>query len=160
MKTLQIPFLTCMLIFIGMSLTSCKQDTTEQQFKKLSWLNGKWLRTNPQPGQSGYETWSNVSATKLTGQGVTLEGNETVFVEQLELSIKDNEIFYIVSVTGEPKPVYFRMTSIAEDAFVCENPTHDFPKKISYTRNGNRIKAVISGDGKSVAYDFEKEVAK
>lgn len=158
MKTLQIPFFSFLILFIGMSFTSCHQETTDQKFKKLNWLNGKWTRTNAKQGQSGYETWSNVSDTKLTGQGVTLEGNETVFVEQLELSIKDNEIFYIVRVTGEPKPVYFKMTSIDKDAFVCENPTHDFPKKISYNRNGNKIKAIISGDGKSVVYDFEKNI--
>ncbi len=157
MKTLKISFFSCLILFIGMSCTSCQQETITQKFKKLSWLNGKWERTNAKAGQSGYETWSAVSETKLTGQGVTLAGKETVFVEQLELSIKDNEIFYIVSVTGEPKPVYFKMTSIEKDSFVCENPEHDFPKKISYTRNGNKIKAIISGDGKSVVYDFEKK---
>ena len=68
--------------------------------------------------------------------------------------MKGNDIFYVVTVTGETKPVFFRLTAIADDGFTCENPKHDFPKKITYSLSGNHAKAVISGDGKSVDYIF------
>jgi len=130
------------------------QESNQQKFKKLEWLVGKWIRTNPQPGESGYETWSKASAFKLTGKGVTQKGKKTIFIENLEFSIKGNDIFYVVMVTGEKQPTYFKLTELSNDGFTCENPQHDFPKKISYKRNGKNIKAVISGNGQSIDYNF------
>jgi hypothetical protein len=130
------------------------QETNEQKFKKLQWLTGKWVRTNSSVGQSGYETWKKVSDLKLSGKGITLKGKEVIFTENLELIVKENDIFYVVTVSGEPKPVYFKLTAITDHGFTCENPKHDFPKKIAYSRSGNHVKAVISGDGKSVDYIF------
>ena len=146
-----------LLLIISLLLllhVSHAQESNKQKFKKLEWLTGKWVRTNSSAGQSGYETWTKVSELKLSGKGVTLKGKEVIFTENLELIVKGNDIFYVVTVTGETKPVFFRLTAIADDGFTCENPKHDFPKKITYSLSGNHAKAVISGDGKSVDYIF------
>ena len=133
------------------------QESNKQKFKKLEWLAGKWVRTNSGAGQSGYETWENVSDLKLSGQGVTLKGKEVIFSENLEVIEKGNDIFYVVTASGEKESVYFRLTEINDNGFTCENPKHDFPKKITYTRNGNHVKAVISGNGKSVDFVFVRQ---
>jgi len=133
------------------------QESNKQKFKKLEWLTGKWIRTNSSAGQSGYETWNKVSDLKLSGKGITLKGKEVIFTENLVLTVKGNDIFYVVTVSGETKPVYFKLTAITDNGFTCENPKHDFPKKITYSRSGNHVKAVISADGKSVDYNFIRE---
>ncbi|RZJ85327.1 MAG: hypothetical protein EOO20_20215 [Chryseobacterium sp.] len=130
------------------------QETTEQKFKMVAWLVGKWNRTNPKQGESGYETWTKVSSSRLTGKGVTMKGDQVVFLEHLEFIVKGADIFYVVSLGGQSKPVYFKLTAVDKDSFSCENPTHDFPKVISYKRTGDQVKAVISGDGKSIDYNF------
>jgi len=137
--------------------TSNGQESTKQKFKKLEWLVAKWDRTNSKAGHSGYETWSKVSDLQLIGKGVTLKGNEIIFVEKLELIVKGSDIFYVVTVTDEEKPVYFKLTAINNNGFTCENPEHDFPKKITYSRSGKNVKAVISGNGKRVDYIFVRE---
>lgn len=156
MKIQRLPLIISVLVILGLSNAACGQESTAQKFKKLEWLVGNWQRTNSKPGQSGYENWSKVSDTKLTGKGVTLKGKKTIFVEQLELSIKDGNIYYSVIVTGEPKPVHFKLTAVSKNAFVCENPEHDFPKKIAYTRNGKTAKAVVSGNGQTLDYEFTR----
>jgi hypothetical protein len=133
------------------------QESNKQKFKKLEWLTGKWIRTNSSAGQSGYETWNSVSDLKLSGKGITLKGKEVIFTENLELIVKGNDIFYVVTVSGDTEPVYFKLTAITDHDFTCENPKHDFPKKITYSRSGNHVNAVISGDGKSVDYNFVRE---
>jgi hypothetical protein len=135
------------------------QESNKQKFKKLEWLTGKWTRTNAEIGQSGYETWAKVSDLKLSGKGVTFKGKEVIFVENLEFIVKGTDIFYMVIVTGEKKPVYFKLTALSNDGFTCENPEHDFPKKITYRRSGNNVKAVISGNGQSVDYIFVRALA-
>jgi len=133
------------------------QPKQNPEFNKLKWLTGTWIRTGLKAGQTGTETWSVTSATKLTGKGITMRGADTTVVEKLSLIVMDNDIFYVADVTGNPKPVFFKMTSITADSFVCENPQHDFPKKIAYTRVDGGIHATISGDGKSVDYNFVKD---
>lgn len=156
MSTKNLILVTSLLLLVH---TSNAQESNKQKFKKLEWLTGKWIRTNSEAGQSGYETWAKVSDSKLSGKGVTIKGKEVIFVENLEFIVKGTDIFYKVVVTGEKKPVYFKLTALSNDGFTCENPEHDFPKKITYRRNGNNVKAVISGNGQSVDYIFVRAAA-
>lgn len=144
------------IVFVLTGSTLYAQRNAKQDFKKLKWLTGNWKRIDAGPGKSGTETWSATSATALQGSGLTLKGKDTVSVEKLSLMIKGNDIFYVADVTGNPKPVYFKMTVITADGFVCENSQHDFPKKISYKLVGDKINASISGNGKTISYNFVK----
>lgn len=155
MSTKKLLLIISLLLFVADA--SNAQESNKQKFKKLEWLTGTWNRTNAEAGQSGYETWAKVSDLKLSGKGVTLKGKKTIFVENLEFIVMGTDIFYKVVVTGEKKPVYFKLTALSNDGFTCENPKHDFPKKITYTHNGNKAKAVISGNGQSIDYLFVRE---
>jgi len=155
MRHQRIPLIIILLLFTIFANTASAQQSVSEKFKQLEWLRGKWNRTNAKPGESGYEVWSAAKNNGMFGKGVTLKGEEPVFIEELELSIKGEDIYYMVRVPDEVAPIPFKLTSISKDAFTCENPEHDFPKKIAYTRNGKKAKAVISGDGKSIDYDFE-----
>lgn len=135
-------------------LTSCYSQSND--LKKLSWLAGTWERTNTKPGRTGFEVWTAVSSTEWKGIGVSLTGTDTTFVEKLRLVVKDGATYYAADVPENKKEVLFRFTEFTGSGFVCENPAHDFPKKIVYQRDGDRLKAVISGDGKSVEYFFVK----
>ena len=140
-----------LILFTG---SAYSQEKTKQDFKRLKWLAGNWTRTNNKQGQTGEETWKITSSSKLTGKSFTLKGTDTVFIEHTTLQVKANGIFYIVIAPGDPKPTSFKITSLTDNSFVCENPEHDFPKKITYQLKGNHIKATISGDGKSIDFFF------
>ncbi|HMI01185.1 MAG TPA: DUF6265 family protein [Pedobacter sp.] len=134
------------------------QEKIQKDFKKLEWLQGRWERINSKPGQTGIETWAIVSPEKLTGTGLTMKGTDTLFLEKLELVIKDGYIYYVADVEGNPAPVLFKFTEITNDSFICENPLNDFPKKIAYRLQDKKLKATISGGGKSIAYDFVRKL--
>lgn len=133
------------------------QQTNKEKFKKLEWLIGKWTRTNPNAGQSGYETWTKLSDSKLSGKGGTMKGKKVVFTETLEFLIIGPDIFYTVIISGDKKLVRFKLTELSDTGFSCENLAHDFPKKIAYSRKGTNLKAVISGDGQSMDYIFVRD---
>jgi len=130
--------------------------TTNPDFKKLDWLEGTWTRLEMKPGRTGYESWQKISTTEWNGSGVNMQGTDTSFVEKLKLVIKDEVIYYVADIAENKEPVYFKLTTITDNGFVGENPQHDFPKKIAYHNEGNKLKATISGDGKSMDYFFEK----
>lgn len=124
---------------------------------KLGWLEGTWHRTdNVKSGSTSHERWVKLNDKEWKGYGVTMQGNDTTFLEKITILIKDGNLFYVADVPENNQPVYFKFTDIRESSFVCENPNHDFPKKISYHVNGTKLTAQISGNGKTIVYTFER----
>lgn len=150
-------FIQLLMIFI-FSNGCLNAQLTTRDFSKLQWLVGEWNRTNVKPGTSGIEKWVKNSDSELQGWGITIKGNDTVFTEKTKLIVKDNNIFYVADVTGNKGAVYFKLTSITEHSFTCENPEHDFPKQISYLNEGAHLKATISDNKKSIDYLFERKL--
>jgi len=144
-----------LILFIA-ATTAYGQNTTND-LKKLDWLNGTWTRTNPKAGRSGYETWKATSSTTMTGKGIMMKGADTTFIEKIRIELKDGQIFYVADVPENKGEVWFAFTELTANGFVCENPKHDFPKKISYEVDGKNLKATISGDGKAIDYLFVKQ---
>ena len=90
---------------------------------------------------------------------VVVNHKDTVFFESILLEQKNNELFYTVSVKDQNKeaPVSFKLTSLSPNQLVFENPTHDFPTRITYLKiSENSIAASISGliDGKEKIEQF------
>jgi hypothetical protein len=144
------------ILIVCLSNTKGQSQKIINDFAKLAWLEGTWNRTNVKPGRNGNEHWTKMSETELNGLGLTMKGQDTVSLEKLKLMIKDANIFYVADVPENKGPVYFRLTEVSETSFSCENPDHDFPKKIIYQRDGKKLKATISGNGRSIDYFFEK----
>lgn len=139
-------------------VTYAQTDNTKSDFEKLRWLTGSWNQTNiTKPGKALIEQWINSGDYELSGHATTTQNGDTVYVERITLLIKENAIYYVADVPQNNQPVYFKLTSVDTDGFVCENPEHDFPKKITYTRTGNQLQATISGNGKAVDYRYQKQ---
>jgi len=130
---------------------------TANDFAKLQWLVGEWKRTNATPGTSGLERWVSNSSVELQGLGITMKGSDTAFIEKTKLLIKDDHIYYVADVAENNEPIYFKLVYITQNEFTCENFAHDFPKKITYARDNNFLKATISGEGKSIDYFFVRK---
>jgi hypothetical protein len=147
-----------LIILVLISDLAVTQNLTrEQELKKLSWLEGTWNRTNVKIRSSASERWVKTDQGDFQGWGVTMSGSDTSFVEKLKIIIKDNEVYYVADVPDNKELTYFKFIELTATGFICENPEHDFPKKISYQLNGSKLKATISGNGKSIDYFFERK---
>ena len=146
-------FIIIMLV-VGHALAQTPSQKALDKFKKIKWLEGTWSRTNVKTGQSGHERWSKTAPFELRGYGVTMKGTDTLFTEKLRIVARENDLMYVADVPENEKPAYFKLTKITDMGFVCENPEHDFPKKIAYQREGNKLKATISGNGKAMDFLF------
>ena len=134
-------------------LLSCGLNS--QKSTDFDWLIGKWERENVRPGRTAFEIWER-EGELLSGIGVTLEGTDTVFVEKLSIISKEGQFYYVADVTANTAPTLFKISDYNADGFVSENPEHDFPKKIMYTLDGNKMLATISGDGKEIPFAFKR----
>ncbi|HET9052684.1 MAG TPA: DUF6265 family protein [Cyclobacteriaceae bacterium] len=145
-------------IILPAMLRAQNKDANKTDFEKLSWLAGTWNQTNiTKSGKALTEHWTNSGNYEMNGQAITTQNGDTVYVERITLLVKDETIYYVADVPQNKQPVYFRLTSITANGFVCENPAHDFPKKITYTLTGNQLNATVSGNGKTIHYHYQKK---
>ncbi|MEM9390329.1 MAG: hypothetical protein AAGA02_07645 [Bacteroidota bacterium] len=141
-------------MFMLLSLISFGQATNAtHQIDKLSWLCKTWERTNVKIGRRAYETWER-EGDSLKGVGITLQGSDTVFIEELSIAVRNNDLYYGSVVAHNPGPVYFKIDITGARSFKSSNPKHDFPKEIMYELNDRDLTVIISGDGKKVPFKF------
>lgn len=146
------------LVCTPLVLSAQNKGGINAEFEKLYWLPGEWHQTNiAKPGKALVEQWTKSGDFEMKGQATTTQNGDTVYIERITMLIKDNSIYYVADVPQNKHPVYFKLTSITAQGFVCENPEHDFPKRITYELSGNQLKATISGNGKSFDYLYLKK---
>ncbi len=137
----KILFLTLgIIVFCGWA-TRQKKD-----IRKATWLIGTW--ENKKQRGSIYETWVKISDTELSGKSYILKNKDTIIFETVRLVKEQDNLFYIPTVNNQNNhlPVRFVLTTISDTVLIFENPQHDFPQRISYTRIGSdSLVAEISG---------------
>ena len=137
---------TTLAFFALLTGMACSRTAAPMDdFEKLAWLTGHWERVGLKNGRSAHERWEKVSGKEMRGWGVSLQGADTAFVEKLRITTKDGNLYYVAEVPENPAPVHFRFTSLSGAGFTCENPGHDFPKKIQYQLLGDTLKANLTG---------------
>ncbi|PCJ64987.1 MAG: hypothetical protein COA58_12000 [Bacteroidetes bacterium] len=141
-------------------LISCSQSAQNQIQEKteptMDWLLGDWVRTNGQPGEHTFEHWSKTNEGFICN-AFTIVNEDTVFQERIDVYLSDNIWQYKVSGPNDTA-VIFSATSISDSNFICENLKHDFPKIITYDKDGDCIAATISdGSTKEILFRYERE---
>ena len=127
------------------------------QIEKADWLIGSWGNTTKEGILT--ETWTAQNDSILKGESYFVTGKDTVFSEKISLEQKGDSLFYIpiVKNQNEGKPVSFKLTAATDSQLVFENPKHDFPQKVTYTKVAtDSLVAEISGikDGKPSTESF------
>jgi len=116
------------------------------ELNKAAWLIGTW--ENKTARGSMYETWGKLSDVEFSGKSYVLKERDTIVFETIRLVEEQGSLFYIpvVKKQNEGLPVRFALKTISETALVFENPQHDFPQRIAYTKiNADSLVAEISG---------------
>jgi len=115
-------------------------------------LLGKWVQREGEKWAD--ETWSGsaegLRGTSRAGSGETVRSRESLTIER-----RGGGIVLIAQPDGA-QPVEFAM--VAHDATSVEfaNPAHDYPQRIRYWREGDRLRAEISliGGGQAVGWSY------
>jgi len=132
-----------------------EKDTPDLDF---DWLLGDWIRTNEDRDKDTYESWERVDAFAYHGFGFTLSKSDTVWQENIMLLKTEEGWTFEVTGKGDSAPTIFKLTDRSKDSFVSQNPEHDFPTQIKYFKSGEALKAIISGDGIEIPFDFERMI--
>lgn len=111
----------------------------------FGWISGCWQADNG----ATREIWTESYDGLVFGHSVTRRDGNVDFFEDLRIETDGERSVYIASPGGK-NPVAFAMTSKTATSATFENPSHDYPQKITYSRSGNRLTATTSLiDGKN-----------
>lgn len=114
--------------------------------QKAEWLIGTW--ENKTKKGSIYETWTKADNNELLGKSYTVKDKDTIIFENIRLVQENEKLFYTPTVNNQNDglPVRFAAKTISANQLVFENPEHDFPQIITYTKiTSDSLIAEISG---------------
>jgi hypothetical protein len=110
--------------------------------KDVAWMAGCWEFTRN--NRHVVEHWLPLEGDTLIGVSRTVAGGRTTEYEFLLIRSGANGLEYVAKPSKQPETI-FTATRVTATEAVFENPAHDFPKKIEYTRNGDALTAAIEG---------------
>ncbi|MCI9846914.1 DUF6265 family protein [Flavobacterium pectinovorum] len=147
------------LIALIITFVSCqKKETVEKdKIKKADWLIGNWENISPDGVLT--ENWEKVNDSTFSAASYFIKGKDTIHSENIVLAQLGETLTYKATVKGQnnDKPVSFPSISESDKQLVFENPKHDYPQKITYTKGANNtLTAEITGklNGKQTTERF------
>jgi Domain of unknown function (DUF6265) len=127
----------------ALALLLSAQAAPERNVSDLAWMSGRWLANDN--GRWTEEQWSEPRAGTMMGYSWSGEGASVREYEYLRLqSGEDDEIVYLAQPGGQPAAIGFYLAQAEGTSATFENPTHDFPQRIRYVRDGDTMVATIS----------------
>jgi len=137
----------------GLSFVLAAAAGAAEPAPDLSWLSGYWLSCDG--GREVAETWSVPRNGHLLGSTVTVRG-ERVSYELSRIGPGDDGTLRFFAQPSGQAPAEFPLVESGAGSAAFENPSHDFPQRILYRREGDRLRARIEGtiDGASRSVEW------
>lgn len=106
-----------------------------------TFMTGHWRTTSPVLVE---EHWTSAEGDVMVGLGRTVPASGRTKFEFLRITRDGGKLTYIAMPSGKQETP-FPMKEITETRVVFENPDHDYPRRITYWRDGEQLCARIEG---------------
>lgn len=129
----------------------------------LSWLSGAWV-TEPASGapagsERTIEVWSPPDGGSMVGMSRTTKGGTTTFFESMRIEARGEKTVLVALPKGQAQAEFVLAEGASSStSAVFENPKHDFPKTITYRREGEVLIATIEGGGPASQWKYRRAV--
>lgn len=121
-----------------LALTLLAAGPADLAFMKGAWEGGR-------PGMKFEERWTEEAGGLMLGLSRTVKGEKAIGFEFLRIEFRAEGIFYVAQPGGRPK-TEFKLTASDGKSATFENPAHDHPKMIRYTRTDDgSLRADLDG---------------
>ena len=113
----------------------------------VAWIAATWMS---EPAATGgavtEERWTPPAGGSMIGISRTMRGGGMSAYEFLCIVERDGSLVYNAMPNGRAPATEFVLTSFTKDSATFENPAHDYPKTIKYTRRPDgALETAISG---------------
>lgn len=145
-------------IFLLIIVLSCKSNhsTIKKQFQQCYQMIGTWQSFSND--EQSIERWVLQNDSTMIGENWTINQEDTIFHEQIQLAIRNGKILYqpIVDDQNNGHQVSFELKNFSKTSVEFENKLHDFPQNITYFfKSSDSLLASISGKKNNQFKSFE-----
>jgi hypothetical protein len=109
----------------------------------LAWMAGSWSGTSR--GLEMEEHWTGPKGNSMIGMHRDVGKGRTLCFEFLRIEQTADAIVYLSMPDGRSPATPFPLKEVSGTRVVFENPTHDFPQRIIYWKDGADLRARIEG---------------
>jgi hypothetical protein len=137
-------------------------QSSKPSLTDLAWLSGCWEMTVMEKDLRINEQWMKPAGGMMIGSGRTVKAGKTVDYEFVRIVDETDAIYYIAKPTANKEETRFKLIKSSASEVIFENPTHDFPQRVIYRLDGQKLNARIEGinNGKTSGVDFPYTRAK
>lgn len=161
---------TIFILLTSIFVLSCNQKTNQienletksntndeiEMAGNLDWLTGNWKRLNEEDDKETFENWEKISSSEYAGIGFTMQKGDTISQEKMDIIQKNGKWTLYVKMPYENEATTFEMMELKNNEFTFVNDTIDFPNKIQYWIEGDKMNAKISNAEMEIPFVFEK----
>jgi hypothetical protein len=120
---------------------------TPATIAQVAWIAGVWI------GATGSTTveerWTPAAGGSMLATARTLRGTVMASFEFLCIAERGGGLVYTAMPNARSPATHFTLTAVTADSATFENPAHDFPKVIKYTRRPDgSLETTVSGDAR------------
>jgi hypothetical protein len=120
---------------------------------QVEWIAGTWSGLNG--SLTVEERWTPAASGGMIGVGRTLRGTSLSNFEFLCIAERQGTLVYVAMPDARTPATFFTLTNVTADSATFENPSHDFPKLIRYSRRADgSLETAISAGGTSKPTTF------
>lgn len=149
--------LTLVSLFLFASATGVfAQGAGKVQMRDFSFMGGCWERRDDAKKLIISEQWMSPEGTSIIGMGRTVRGGKTTDWEFMRIEERADGFYFVAKPKANPAETDFKLIRWANGEYVFENAAHDFPQRVIYKTDGDRLKGRIEGTnkGKFMGIDF------
>ncbi|MBD8524309.1 DUF6265 family protein [Pseudomarimonas arenosa] len=114
-----------------------------EAIEQLRWMTGCWAAGDAQGFSEEY--WTPPRAGSMFGVNRSQRGSSKVAFEFLRIEQDPQGMRYLAQPGGRAPTVFTHQPGEPGQRVVFVNPEHDFPTRIEYWREGDDLKAKVSG---------------
>ena len=112
----------------------------------VAWVAGTWVTEPTAAGPTTEERWTPPAGGAMLALSRTIRGTSMTAYEFLCIVERDGSLVYNAMPNGRAPATEFVLTSLTADSATFENPSHDYPKAIKYSRRSDgALETAISG---------------
>jgi hypothetical protein len=136
------------------SLVGRADQTPKPVLADLSWMSGSWSGTAR--GIEMEEHWTAPRGDSMIGVHRDVAKGRTASFEFLRIEQQGDQIVYLSMPNGRSPATPFPLKEVSGTRVMFENPTHDFPQRIIYWKDGADLRARIEGtmNGKAASEEW------
>lgn len=139
------------ILCFAVTASAQAKDATPPNAKvgDLSWIAGCWETKDATKQRSIVEQWMAPDGGAMLGMSRTVKAGKMTGYEFLRIVTDEAGVKYVSRPSQNTTDTDFRLSRFSASEVTFANPAHDFPQRIIYRRDGDKLTARIeagSGD--------------